>query len=139
MRRFKGDQAARTELADTLAARHRWRREDFDAVFYVGGHGALWDLPEDRISQALIAAVQCSRKADRAGWPWIQLRCDTSWMAAAVRWSRVAASRHPQIQKKRQWSLIDSLPFLLQDELVRLGGLYSKGARRHFMSCAMAL
>src|SRR5215470_13708681 len=60
-RRFKGDQAARTELADTLGL-DQVAPEDFDAVFYVGGHGALWDLPEDPISQALIAAVDAAGK-----------------------------------------------------------------------------
>ena len=64
--------------------------EDFDAVFYVGGHGALWDLPEDRISQALIAAVHAAESRSR--WSAMdQLRCDGSWMPAAVLWSRVAA------------------------------------------------
>src|SRR5215468_1267626 len=54
--RFKSDRVARTALADTLGL-EQVAPEDFDAVFYVGGRGAMWDLPEDSISQALIAAV----------------------------------------------------------------------------------
>jgi putative intracellular protease/amidase len=51
--RFKSDAAAKAALADTrrlagVAA------GDFDAVFYPGGHGPLWDLAEDPVSIALI-------------------------------------------------------------------------------------
>lgn len=125
VRRFKGDQAARTELADTLAL-DQVAPEDFDAVFYVGGHGAMWDLPEDRISQALIAAVHA------AGRPLALV----GHGPAALR-SVVDAGGRPLVEGRRvtgtanseeaAMELTDSLPFLLQDELVRLGGLYSKG------------
>jgi len=125
VRRFKADQVARTELADTLALA-QVAAEDFDAVFYVGGHGALWDLPEDRVSQALIAAVHA------AGKPLALV----GHGAAALR--RVMdASGRPLVEGRRvtgaanseeeSMGSTDALPFLLQDELVRLGGLYSKG------------
>jgi putative intracellular protease/amidase len=125
VRRFKGDQAARTELADTLAL-DQVAPEDFDAVFYVGGHGALWDLPEDRISQALIAAVHA------AGKPIALVRHGPAALRHVVdgggrllvEGRRVTASANSE---EEAMGLIDPLPFLLEDELVRLGGLYSKG------------
>lgn len=128
VRRFKSDQAARTALADTLAL-DQVAPEDFDAVFYVGGHGALWDLPEDRLSQALIAAVHAAGRplalvghgpaalrhvVDAGGRPLVEGR-------------RITASANSE---EAAMGLTDSLPFLLQDELVRLGGLYSKGPDR---------
>jgi putative intracellular protease/amidase len=125
VRRFKGDQAARTELADTLAL-DQVAPEDFDAVFYVGGHGALWDLPEDPASQALIAAVHA------AGRPLALV----GHGPAALR-RVVDAGGRPLVEGRRVTGVANSeemaigpaapLPFLLEDELVRLGGCYSKG------------
>ena len=125
VKRFMSDQEARTALADTLEL-ERVAPEDFDAVFYVGGHGAMWDLPEDPISQVLIAAVHAAGRplalvghgpaalrhvVDAGGRPLVEGR-------------RVTASANSE---EAAMGLTESLPFLLQDELVRLGGLYSKG------------
>ena len=125
VKRFKGDQEARTDLADTLEL-EQVVPEDFDAVVYLGGHGAMWDLPEDRVSQAVIAAVHAAGRplalvghgpaalrhvVDAGGRPLVEGR-------------RVTASANSE---EEAMGLTGSLPFLLQDELVRLGGLYSKG------------
>lgn len=61
-RRFQGDPAARAALASTLTL-DQVKAEDFDAIFYPGGHGPLWDLAEDKRSAALI------EQFDRAGKP----------------------------------------------------------------------
>ena len=61
-RRFAGDAAAQAALASTRKLAEL-RADDYDAVFYPGGHGPLWDLAEDRDSIALIEAF------DRAGKP----------------------------------------------------------------------
>ena len=123
--RFKGDFTARTALADTLRL-EQVAPEDFDAVVYLGGHGAMWDLPEDPVSQAVIAAVHA------AGRPLALV----SHGAAALR-HVVDGGGRPLVEGRRVTAsanseeaatgLAESLPFLLQDELVRLGGLYSKG------------
>lgn len=125
VRRFKGDQAARTELADTLAL-DQVAPEDFDAVFYVGGHGAMWDLPEDRISQTLIAAVHAAGRplALVGHGPAALRRVVDAGGRPLVRGRRVTGAANSE---EEAMELTDSLPFLLQDELVRLGGLYSKG------------
>ena len=125
IKRFKSDQAARTALADTLELA-QVAPEDFDAVFYVGGHGAMWDLPEDRISQALIAAVLAAgRPLAMVGHGPAALRhvVDTGGRPL-VEGRRVTASANSEEEAARATV---ALPFLLQDELVRLGGLYSKG------------
>ena len=125
VKRFKGDQPARAALADTL-----WLDQvvcdDFDAVYYAGGHGPMWDLAEDRVSQALIAGMCAAgrpialvghgpaalrRAVDAAGRPLVEGR-------------RVTATPSSEEQAT---GLAEFLPFLLQDELVRLGALYSKG------------
>src|SRR5262245_44101402 len=59
--RLKNDRNARTALADTLWL-NQVVTDDFDAAFYVGGHGAMLDLPEDRNSQALISALLAAGK-----------------------------------------------------------------------------
>ena len=125
VKRFKTDQAARTALADTLEL-GQVAPEDFDAVFYVGGHGAMWDLPEDRISQALIAAVHAAGRplALVAHGPAALRHVVDAGGRPLIRGRRVTASANSE---EEAMELTDSLPFLLQDELVRLGGLYSKG------------
>src|SRR6056297_1133577 len=52
-RRFKADDAGQAALATTVALSDV-AAEDFDAIFYPGGHGPLWDLAEDSHSKALI-------------------------------------------------------------------------------------
>src|SRR6478752_5091306 len=54
-RRFKQDPAAQAVLANTLRLSDI-KASDYDAVFYPGGHGPMWDLAEDPHSVALIEA-----------------------------------------------------------------------------------
>src|SRR5210317_2613487 len=60
-RRFDDDQAAQNELANT-AKLAEMKVADFDAVFYPGGHGPLWDLYSDRDSIALIEGFIAAHK-----------------------------------------------------------------------------
>ncbi|MBB5883829.1 type 1 glutamine amidotransferase domain-containing protein [Xanthomonas sp. LMG 8992] len=125
-RRFKGDPAAQQHLANTqpLAS---VRMDDYDALFYPGGHGPLWDLAEDRDSIALIEAFA------RAGKP-IGFVCHAPGVLRRVS----AADGTPLVQGRRVTGftngeeaavgLTDVVPFLVEDELQRLGGQYSKVA-----------
>jgi putative intracellular protease/amidase len=61
MARFKQDQAAQEVLARSLKLRDM-RAEDYDTIFYVGGHGPMWDIAEDPDSIALIEAFYNSGK-----------------------------------------------------------------------------
>ena len=67
-RRFKADGAAQAALANTVRLADVMAA-DFDAVFYPGGHGPLWDLAEDRISITLIAATIAAEKPVSVGCP----------------------------------------------------------------------
>ncbi len=60
-RRFAADDAARAQLAATRKL-DELSAADFDAVFYPGGHGPLWDLAEDRHSVGLIEAMLAAGK-----------------------------------------------------------------------------
>src|SRR5215216_6465547 len=48
-KRFHADTAAQAELANTKALA-QVSAEDFDAVFYPGGHGPVWDMPDNTVS-----------------------------------------------------------------------------------------
>ena len=60
-RRFKKDEQAQKELASTVKL-SEVDADEFDAIFYPGGHGPMWDLAEDKTSIALIEAFA---KADK--------------------------------------------------------------------------
>lgn len=123
MARFKADAQAQTTFANTHKLEDM-RVEDFDAVFYPGGHGPMWDLAEDAGSIALIEAFY------EAGKP-VAAVCH----APAVL-HRVTFDGEPLVKGKRVTGftnseeaavqLTDVVPFLVEDELVRLGGLYEK-------------
>jgi putative intracellular protease/amidase len=123
-RRFVGDVPAQEALANTKVLSEMKERR-FDAVFYPGGHGPLWDLTDDAGSVALITAFQA------AGKP-IAAVCH----APAV-FRNVKIGGDPFVKGKRVTGfanseesaakLSDVVPFLLEDELKRLGGRYEKG------------
>jgi putative intracellular protease/amidase len=121
--RFKADPAAQAALASTVPL-SAVRAADFDAVFYPGGHGPLWDLAEDRQSVALIEALHA------AGKP-VAAVCH----APAVFRHAKAADGSPLVQGKtvtgfsnseeRAAKLTEVVPFLVQEMLVEQGGRYS--------------
>lgn len=123
--RFKDDPAAQAALAGTVLL-STLKASDFDAVFYPGGHGPLWDLAEDRASIALIEALHA------AGKP-VAVVCH----APAVLRHAQSADGSPLVQGKtvtgfsnseeRAAGLTEVVPFLVQDMLVELGGRYSCG------------
>src|SRR5271157_5165680 len=61
MTRFKQDERAKKELSQTVKL-ETIRSEDFDTVFYPGGHGPMWDLAESAVSIALIESFYSSGK-----------------------------------------------------------------------------
>lgn len=125
-RRFEGDAAAKAALAAT-ARLATVSHEAFDAVFYPGGHGPLWDLAEDRSSIALIEATIA------AGKP-VALVCHAPGVLRHVR----AADGKPLVQGRNVTGFTNTeeeavgltaiVPFLVEDELKRNGGLFSRGA-----------
>jgi putative intracellular protease/amidase len=123
--RFKHDSIGQHALAVTHKL-SEVNAKDFDAVFYPGGHGPLWDLEGDKNSIALIEAVHA------AGKP-VALVCH----APGVLRNTKSADGAPLVKGKRVTGFSDTeeeavqltkvVPFLVEDELKRLGGLYSKG------------
>ncbi|WP_415762491.1 type 1 glutamine amidotransferase domain-containing protein [Pseudomonas sp. CP4] len=124
--RFRADPAAQQALA-TTGRLADVKAEDFDAVFYPGGHGPLWDLAEDKASIALIEAF------DRANKPH-GFVCHAPGVLLHV----VRADDQPIVKgrdvtgftnaEEAAVGLTDVVPFLIEDEFQRLGGRYSKVA-----------
>lgn len=123
-RRFKCDDAAQAALANTLRLSDI-SPADYDAVFYPGGHGPLWDLAENLNSIALIESMYASGKPVAAvchapavlrhakapdGSPLVQGRSVTGFSNA----------------EEAAVQLTDVVPFLLEDELKAKGANYSK-------------
>ncbi|HEY0063021.1 MAG TPA: type 1 glutamine amidotransferase domain-containing protein [Telluria sp.] len=124
-RRFEHDAAATAQLAATLRL-DAVSQADFDTVFYPGGHGPLWDLAEDRHSIALIEAFIAANKP-------VALVCHAPGVLRRVK----NAAGRPLVEGKKVTGftnteeagvgLTDVVPFLVEDELKALGGVYSKG------------
>lgn len=124
-RRFEADVRATARLAATVRL-DSVDQADFDAVFYPGGHGPLWDLAEDRHSVGLIEAFLAAAKP-------VALVCHAP---GALRHVRTPEGR-PLVEGKQVTGfsnteeaaveLTDVVPFLVEDELEAKGGVYSKG------------
>ena len=121
--RFKGDAAASKVLANTLTLADM-RAADFDAVFYPGGHGPLWDLAEDKRSIALIEDFYYAGKPVAAVChaPGVlrHVRIDGDSIVKGKRVSGFTNSEEAAV------GLTDVVPFLVEDELKRLGGKFEK-------------
>ncbi|QCA06307.1 type 1 glutamine amidotransferase domain-containing protein [Pantoea vagans] len=124
-RRFHADSAAQTALASTVRL-DTVNQETFDAVFYPGGHGPLWDLANDKHSISLIEQTL------QAGKP-VALVCHAPGVLRDVK----NVDGTPLVKGKKVTGftnseeegvgLTDVVPFLVEDVLKQNGGLYSRG------------
>ena len=124
--RFKADLAAQLSLAGTHKL-NEMSGDTFDAVFYPGGHGPLWDLAEDASSIALIETMLAAGKPVAA----------VCHAPAALRHAKTAGDI-PVVQDKavtgftnteeEAVGLTQVVPFLVEDMLKKNGGRYSKVA-----------
>ena len=123
-RRFDDDQAAQDELANTIKL-SEVEIEKFDAVFYPGGHGPLWDLHNDRDSIALIESFIAAGKpvATVCHAPAVLLKARDKKGNPLVMGKRVTGFSNSE---EAAVELTDVVPYLLEDELASLGGLYQK-------------
>jgi putative intracellular protease/amidase len=123
-RRFDADPAAQKELANT-ARLSAVSAEDFDAVFYPGGHGPLWDLHSDADSIALIEAMIAAGKPVAAVChaPAVLLKARDKNGEPLVKGKQVTGFSNSE---ESAVDLTDVVPYLLQDQLVALGGVYQK-------------
>jgi len=125
MARFKQDPHTQKTLANTLKLAGIWA-EDFDTVFYSGGHGPMWDLAEDPASIALIESFYNAGKPVAAVChaPGVLHRVMDNG-APLVKGKRVTGFTNGEEEAVQ---LTHVVPFLVEDELKRLGGLYEKAA-----------
>ena len=123
--RFYRDNDAMYQVASTLKLADI-HFNDYDAVFYPGGHGPLWDLATDKTSIKLIEDFYNSQKP-------IAFVCH----APAALLHAKAENGQPLVKGKKVTGFSDTeeeavgltkvVPFLLEDELKKLGAQYSKG------------
>lgn len=123
MSRFKQDAAAQKALAHTVKLADV-KSGDYDTVFYVGGHGPMWDLAESPVSIALIESFYNSGKpvALVCHSPGV-LRHVTYHGAPIVKGKRVTGFTNTEEEEVK---LTHVVPFLVEDELKRLGAMFEK-------------
>jgi len=124
--RFKADDASRAALADTLKL-SSIKAADYDAVFYPGGHGPLWDLAEDKNSIALIETMYAQGKPVSAVChaPGVFRHARSPDGSPLVQGKSVTGFSNSE---ETAVGLTDVVPFLVEDELRKKGGNYSKDA-----------
>jgi putative intracellular protease/amidase len=125
-RRFESDAAAEAQLDKTVRL-DGVRQEDFDSVFYPGGHGPMWDIVEDKHSIRLIESFIA------AGKP-IAIVCHST---GALRHVKTPDGTY-FVQGKEVTGftngeeaavgLTEVVPFLVENEMLRLGAIFSKKA-----------
>ncbi len=125
-RRFKADAAAKAALA-TTAKLSEVSASRFDAVFYPGGHGPLWDLAEDKASIALIETLLAAGKPVAAVChaPGVLRHTRAPDGAPLVKGRAVTGFSDTEEEAA---GLTAVVPFLVEDILRELGGRYSKAA-----------
>lgn len=123
MTRFKQDELAQKQLANTLKLADM-RSEDYDTVFYVGGHGPMWDLAESSVSIALIESFYNSGKP-------VALVCHSPGVLHHVKYKGEPLVKGKRVTgftngEEEAVQLTHVVPFLVEDELKRLGAIFEK-------------
>ena len=124
--RFNADKETQTKLSQTLEL-VKVNAADYDAVFYPGGHGPLWDLAEDKNSIALIEAFYSSNKPISAVChaPAIFKHVKNIDGTPLVKGKKITGFTNTE---EAAVQLTNVVPFLVEDMLQANGALYSKGA-----------
>ena len=121
--RFKQDTQAQHELANTVRVGDV-NAADYDAVFYPGGHGPLWDLAVSKNSIALIEDFIAQQKpialVCHAPAALVNVKQDGQYFVANKKITGFSNSEEALV------GLTDVVPFLLETQLQELGGVYQK-------------
>lgn len=122
--RFDGDEMAQNELANTVKL-SGLTAEKFDAVFYPGGHGPLWDLYNNSDSINLIEQFIAANKPVAAVChaPAVLLKAKTVNGEPLVKGKKVTGFSNSEEDAVELTTIV---PYLLEDELKALGGFYEK-------------
>jgi putative intracellular protease/amidase len=123
MTRFKQDKPAQEALAHTVKLEDM-KSENFDTVFYVGGHGPMWDLAESPVSIALLESFYNSGKT-------IALVCHSPGVLRHVTYHGEPLVKGKRVtgftnEEEQEVQLTKIVPFLVEDELKRLGAIFEK-------------
>jgi putative intracellular protease/amidase len=123
MTRFKSDQRAKKELSETVKLADV-KAANFDTVFYVGGHGPMWDLAESPVSIALLEAFYNSGKP-------IALVCHSPGVLRHVTYKGEPLVKGKRVTgftngEEADVQLTHVVPFLVEDELLKLGAAFDK-------------
>lgn len=123
-RRFYADDDAKARIARTVRLADM-RAEDFDTVFYPGGHGPLWDLTDNKDSIALLEDFLRQQKpiASVCHAPTAFLNLKDEQGEFVIKGKRVAGFTN---EEEAAVGLTDVVPHLLEDELKRRGADYQK-------------
>jgi putative intracellular protease/amidase len=122
--RFERDAVAQAQLDKTVRL-DSVKQEDFDTVFYPGGHGPMWDLAEDKYSIKLIESFLAAGKT-------IAVVCHSTGALRHVQ----APDGKPLVEGREVTGFTDGeeeevgltkvVPFLVEDEMLKLGATFSK-------------
>jgi putative intracellular protease/amidase len=123
MARFKQDVSAQKALANTVKLADV-KAEDFDTVFYSGGHGPMWDLAESPESIALIESFYNSGKP-------VALVCHAPGVLRHVTYKGEPLVMGRRVtgftnEEEEEVELTQVVPFLVEDEMTRLGANFEK-------------
>ena len=123
-RRFQADAEAKAQLAATVRL-DTVKQQDFDSVFYPGGHGPLWDLAEDQDSIKLLESFLAASKpvALVCHAPGVLRHVTTSEGKPLVAGKKVTGFTNTE---EEAMGLTQVVPFLVEDELRTQGGVFSK-------------
>ncbi len=125
MARFKQDPAAQKALSRTVKLADV-KAEDYESIFYVGGHGPMWDLVDNPDSIALIESFYNSGKPVAAVCHSPAVFHKVTYKGAPlVKGKRVTGFTNGEEEAVH---LTQVVPFLVEDELKRVGGRYEKAA-----------
>ena len=127
--RFNADSAAQAALSATLPLRDV-NPDDFDGVFYPGGHGPLWDLAVDGDSIGLIEACLAQGKPVAAVChaPAVLVNVKAADGSPVVKGRRVSGFSNTE---EAAVGLTEVVPFLLEDRLAELGAQYLRADDWH--------
>ena len=125
MARFKKDPAAQQALSQTVKLADM-KAEDFDTIFYVGGHGPMWDLIDNPVSIALIESFYNSGKP-------VAAVCHSPAVFHRVKYQGALLLKGKRVTgftngEEEAVQLTHVVPFLVEDELRKIGARYEKAA-----------
>ena len=123
-KRFYEDESLQRKLSQTIKLSDV-RAQEYDAVFYPGGHGPLWDLDNDEASIKLIEDFTEQKKPIAAvcHGPAVLLKAKIANGEPLVKDKKVAGFTNSEEEAVQ---LTNIVPFLVEDKLKELGGNYSK-------------